>query len=391
MAPSVSIEYASVRKSPRPSVRSFWFWSQHQLRRLHLLGRRREVAVPDEGRLLAERLLDGHHPPQPPGGQGGGLRPDLPVALLAGVGAGALRGRRDRREGRRRGAVRAGVGRRVARQHRRDVGRDTLLHHGVHVGAGRAEPACAAATARPPPTRWSCPDRSRPVFEEGQDRDPDPVSIAAPSARCAGGPGAPTAPVTSMTCHVASESSPFPAASTTGTRARRPGRRRRGRRALARRPVAARRRRGGPARRLLLRRLPALRGDRPLLAGHGLGDRRGARRPAGAGHLQRLPGALRGAPAARRADPQRAPALRLPRPGAARRERQHRLDERVPRGPGDRHPDQERRGRLRRRRRARSTSSRPTAGSSPATCTATPTAACATSPASPTRPATSSA
>ena len=48
--------------------------------------------------------------------------------------------------------------------------------------------------------------------------------------------------------------------------------------------------------------------------------------PAGAGHLQRLPGALRGRPAARRADPQQPPALPQPRPGAARRARRHRLD-----------------------------------------------------------------
>ena len=44
------------------------------------------------------------------------------------------------------------------------------------------------------------------------------------------------------------------------------------------------------------------------------------RRPAGARHLQRLPGALRVAPAARRADPQRPPQVHLPRPGAAGRE-----------------------------------------------------------------------
>ena len=53
------------------------------------------------------------------------------------------------------------------------------------------------------------------------------------------------------------------------------------------------------ARRLLLRRLPARRRDRPLRAGHGGGHRLRARRRAGARDLQRLPGAVRGGPAAR--------------------------------------------------------------------------------------------
>ena len=43
-------------------------------------------------------------------------------------------------------------------------------------------------------------------------------------------------------------------------------------------------------------------------------------------HLQRLPDARRGAPAARRPDPQRPPAVRPPRPEAARRERLDRVD-----------------------------------------------------------------
>ena len=53
----------------------------------------------------------------------------------------------------------------------------------------------------------------------------------------------------------------------------------------------------------------------------GAARRRRERRPAGARHLQRLPGAVRVAPAARRAHAQRPPALRLPRPEAAHRER----------------------------------------------------------------------
>ena len=64
------------------------------------------------------------------------------------------------------------------------------------------------------------------------------------------------------------------------------------------RDLQRRRRRRRP-RRLLLRRLPARRRDRPLLAGDGGGRRVRPRRRAGARHLQRLPGALRGGAAAR--------------------------------------------------------------------------------------------
>ena len=80
-------------------------------------------------------------------------------------------------------------------------------------------------------------------------------------------------------------------------------------------PRAARGGRRRPARRLLLRRLPALRRHRPVRPGDGDDRRRGPGRPAGARHLQRLPDPLRGPPAARRADPQPAPALPQPRPG----------------------------------------------------------------------------
>ena len=66
-----------------------------------------------------------------------------------------------------------------------------------------------------------------------------------------------------------------------------------------------RRRRGRGPRRLRPRRLPAHRRDRPVLAGDGVGRRaRGRRRP-GRRHLQRLPGALRGRPAPRRAAEER--------------------------------------------------------------------------------------
>ena len=77
---------------------------------------------------------------------------------------------------------------------------------------------------------------------------------------------------------------------------------------------------------------------------------RGPGRPAGPRHLQRLPGAHREPPAARRADPQRPPQVQLRRPPARRRERLDRLDLRLRDGPGDHHRPQERRGRFRRRR-----------------------------------------
>ena len=131
-----------------------------------------------------------------------------------------------------------------------------------------------------------------------------------------------TAPAGGRHERAASVSSPSPGRSTTATRPA-PSRSAGADAgpALARRRRPARRRRGRPARRLLLRRLPALRRDRPVRPGDGDDRRRGPRRPAGARHLQRLPDPVRVAPAARRADPQRAPALPLPRPAAARSSR----------------------------------------------------------------------
>ena len=67
-----------------------------------------------------------------------------------------------------------------------------------------------------------------------------------------------------------------------------------------------RRRRRRRPRRLLLRRLPARGRDRALLAGDGVGDRVRARGRARARDLQRLPGAVRGRPAAGRAAAERA-------------------------------------------------------------------------------------
>ena len=113
---------------------------------------------------------------------------------------------------------------------------------------------------------------------------------------------------------------------------------------------------------------------------------------AGARHLQRLPDPLRVPPAARRADPQRPPQVRLPRPAAAGREQPTRAwTRRTPAGDEITIVLKNGEGGLRRRRRRRSTGSRARAGSSSATSTATPTARCATSPASPTSAATWSA
>ena len=150
-----------------------------------------------------------------------------------------------------------------------------------------------------------------------------------------------------------------------------------------------RRRRRGRARRLLLRRLPARRRDRPLLAGHGGGDRVRARGRPGARHLQRLPGALRGGAAARRAAAERAAALRLP-PGRASRSRTptRRSRARARRASVLSIPVKHTTGRYfapeaarRARGRGRSCSATPRAR--------TRTARCATSPAWPTRAATS--
>ena len=99
-------------------------------------------------------------------------------------------------------------------------------------------------------------------------------------------------------------------------RRRRAGGAARGRRsrqplARRRRPQAGRRRRG--ARRLLVRRLPALRCDREVRARDGRGHPCCCPGPAGVGDLQRFSDPVRGGAAAGRADPQRRPAFRLPR------------------------------------------------------------------------------
>src|SRR4051794_3384165 len=96
------------------------------------------------------------------------------------------------------------------------------------------------------------------------------------------------------------------------------GPRRRGATGLAREPRLGRSRRNRRPRRLLLRRLPAGGGDRPLQPGDGSRRRGGRGRGAGSRDLQRLPGALRGGLAPRGAAAQRRAALPLPPGGADR-------------------------------------------------------------------------
>src|SRR5262249_19638049 len=111
-------------------------------------------------------------------------------------------------------------------------------------------------------------------------------------------------------------------------------------------PRPARRGRGGPARRLLLRRLPAVRCDRPVRAGDGRPGARRQGRAAGARNLQRLPDPVRGAPAAGGADPQRRPEVHHQGRAAAGGERGHRVDPGLLRRRADRRAAEERGGRL---------------------------------------------
>ena len=141
--------------------------------------------------------------------------------------------------------------------------------------------------------------------------------------------------------------------------------------------------------RLFLRRLPALRRDRALLAGHGRGPRVCAKGRPGPRHLQRLPDPVRGGPAPGRPHPQHLARIPLPdvRPGGGGR------------GPGLQSPRRSGRGSDCRSATARATTgstrpawrgSRRTARSSCATWT-TPTAPWTTSRAYATSRATSSA
>ena len=130
-------------------------------------------------------------------------------------------------------------------------------------------------------------------------------------------------------------------------------RRVRARLAPARRAAGGHRGRAPPGR-LLVRRLPALRGDGAVLADHGRGQalRRGGRPRAR--RLQRLPGALRVRAAPGRAGPQPSPALRLRLRARARRRHAPRLHLARAAGPAAAASRQARGGRLLRCRPRRS-------------------------------------
>ena len=128
--------------------------------------------------------------------------------------------------------------------------------------------------------------------------------------------------------------------------------RRRAGRGVARGGAAARGRRRCAPGRLLVRRLPALRRDRALLARDAgrARVRRGGR--AGARDLQRLPGALRGRAAPRRTAPERVARVRMHRRRCPRRAGRHAVHLRELERRCAHDPHQARRGRLVRRRRA---------------------------------------
>src|SRR5215210_2242581 len=115
----------------------------------------------------------------------------------------------------------------------------------------------------------------------------------------------------------------------------------RGRRpAVARRPCPPRRGRRGRPGRLLVWRLPARGSDRALLAADGVRDRVRARRRPRAGHLQRLPGAVRSRPPPGCAAPEQLAPVRLPPGRGDRGELRHALHARVRGGGRPLHPGQ---------------------------------------------------
>ena len=169
--------------------------------------------------------------------------------------------------------------------------------------------------------------------------------------------------------------------------------------ALARGPRPPRRRRRDPARRVQLRRLPPDRRDRAVRARDGRRPRVRRARRSGAGDLQRLPGPLRERAASRRADPQPFAPVRVSRGPPAGGDHADAGHDRPDAGRGARYPGEARRGAVRRRcrrswlgSRARARSCSATARrTGPSTKPTTRTAARTRSPASATRPATSSA
>ena len=153
-----------------------------------------------------------------------------------------------------------------------------------------------------------------------------------------------------------------------------------------RRGASGRHGRGRPPRRVLVRRLPPLRRDRPLLAGDARRRRVRCRGRAGARDLQRLPDPLRGRPAPGRAPAERVALVRVPRRRGARRARGTPVHVPLRGGPAARHSRQARRGVLVRDPPSSSRSSSAPGRSSSATTRArTRTARSPTSPASSTK------
>ena len=135
---------------------------------------------------------------------------------------------------------------------------------------------------------------------------------------------------------------------------------------LARRARAARRHRsGGDPRRLLLRRLSALRRDRGARADHGRGARLRRQRRAGARRLQRLPDPVRSRAAAGRADAQREPRFICRDVYLQGRALRHAVHPRLQCRPGDPRAGRAWRGQLHRRRRDHRAAGRRGAGDVP--------------------------
>ena len=129
--------------------------------------------------------------------------------------------------------------------------------------------------------------------------------------------------------------------------------------------AARRHRPGGDPRRLLLRRLSALRRDRGAGADHGCGARARRQGRAGARRLQRLPDRLRGRAAAGRADAQPEPEVHLPRRVSAGRALRHAVHARLQCRAGDPRAGRARRGQLHRRRQDHRAAGRRGAGAVP--------------------------
>ena len=115
---------------------------------------------------------------------------------------------------------------------------------------------------------------------------------------------------------------------------------------LARRRTAPRCGCRDPARRLFVRRLPALRGDRAIFPGDARRRLVRCRRWTRARHLQRVPDPVRGGTPPRRPPPEHRPVVRLPGRSRTRLPHGHAVHAGLHLGPAARDPRQARRGLL---------------------------------------------